>query len=69
MPKTNRKLSDLDEKMLFDLVYEGMSDSDIAFKYSISKTKLRSTKNNKVWKAEEGRLWDEIFAPLIFTRN
>ncbi len=55
--------------MMFDLVYEGMSDEDVAEKYNISESKLSSIKNSKLWKAEERKLWDEMIAALIYRRK
>ncbi len=55
--------------MMFDLVYEGMSDEDVAHKYNISESKLSSIKNSKLWKAEERKLWDEMIAALIYRRK
>ena len=69
MPKRIRKLSEVHSKMMFDLVYEGMSDEDVAEKYNISESKLSSIKNSKLWKAEERKLWDEMIAALIYRRK
>tara|TARA_B100000959_G_C14970047_1_gene619326 strand:+ start:1508 stop:1735 length:228 start_codon:yes stop_codon:yes gene_type:complete len=69
MPKRIRKLSEMHSKMMFDLVYEGMSDEDVAEKYNISESKLSSIKNSKLWKAEERKLWDEMIAALIYRRK
>ena len=55
--------------MMFDLVYEGMSDEDVAEKYNISESKLSSIKKSKLWKATERKLWDEMIAALIYRRK
>lgn len=62
-------LSAVHKSMMFDTVYEGMSDADVAGKYCISESKLRSIKNNKAWKLEERKLWDEMISLLIHRRD
>ncbi len=54
---------------MFDLIYQGMSDKDIAAKYSISESKLRTLKNSKIWKSNERKMWDKMISALIFRRN
>ena len=65
----NSKLSTVRKSMMFDTVYEGMSDVDVAGKYCISESKLRLIKNNKVWKLEERQMWDEMIVLLLNRRN
>tara|TARA_B100000315_G_scaffold141342_1_gene130367 strand:- start:1557 stop:1784 length:228 start_codon:yes stop_codon:yes gene_type:complete len=69
MPKRNCNSRDVKEKMMFDLIYQGMSDKDIAAKYSISESKLRTLKNSKIWKSNERKMWDKMISALIFRRN
>lgn len=63
------ELGELQQNMLFDIVYEGMPDHEVSAKYDISKSKLDSIKNNKVWKSEERRMWNEMIAMFLQRRN
>jgi len=69
MRYVNSELSELYQGMIFDIVYEGMSDKDVAAKNGIPESKLHLIKRSKVWKSKERKMWNDLISLLVRRRN